>query len=100
MRAGEARGDSDQLSLGQKERESMTPSRQQSIKRAVWSAVAAGVVLAAFIAAVHPSVLAQGGRTNERWVGTWATAVVARPQPAAQPPAAAQPQSQQAPAAS
>src|SRR5262245_61111334 len=40
--------------------------------------LAAGLVVAA-LAAV-PSMHAQAGRTGDRWVGTWATAVVARPQ--------------------
>jgi lysophospholipase L1-like esterase len=40
----------------------------------------AGIALALSILAAHP-VLAQRGRTNEHWVGTWATAVIGRPQP-------------------
>jgi lysophospholipase L1-like esterase len=38
----------------------------------------AGLVAGA--ASVVPSIHAQTGRTGDRWVGTWATAVVARPQ--------------------
>src|SRR5205823_8040765 len=39
----------------------------------------AGAALALYLFAGHAPVLAQGGRP-EHWVGTWATAVVARPQ--------------------
>src|SRR5438876_1471456 len=39
----------------------------------------AGAALALYLVAGHAPVLAQGGR-SEHWVGTWATAVVARPQ--------------------
>ena len=48
----------------------------------------AGAALALYVFASHASVLAQGGRA-EHWVGTWATAVVARPQvaPAGRGPA-------------
>ena len=45
-----------------------------------WSA---GVVLTFVILAIfasHPAALAQGGRSQEHWVGTWATAPVPRPQ--------------------
>jgi lysophospholipase L1-like esterase len=48
-----------------------------TVGRFVSSATAA-TAIAAFLLLTGPSVLAQSG---ERWVGTWATAVVARPQP-------------------
>ncbi len=41
----------------------------------------AGVALALYVLAVQPPVLAQNGRADH-WVGTWATAVVPRPQAA------------------
>ena len=46
--------------------------------------VAVGATLVACLVALQPSVLAQGGTGNEHWVGTWATAMVARP-PDAEP---------------
>ena len=39
-----------------------------------------GVALALYVLAGHSPALAQGGRNGDHWVGTWATAVVARPQ--------------------
>jgi lysophospholipase L1-like esterase len=70
----------------------------------------AGTALAVYLCATQPTTLAQSARGREHWVGTWATAVVARVPPgqgqaaqgaaqrgqAAQPPAAA---GQTAPAA-
>ena len=41
----------------------------------------AGVALALYVLAGHPPALAQNGRADH-WVGTWATAVVPRPQAA------------------
>ena len=40
----------------------------------------AGVALVTAISALPLSLGAQAGRSGDRWVGTWATAVVARPQ--------------------
>src|SRR5437016_1966806 len=45
------------------------------------SARIAGAALALYLVAGHAPAAAQGGR-QEHWVGTWATAVVARPQAA------------------
>ena len=46
----------------------------------------AGLVLVWCLLAVQPLVLTQGGQSDEHWVGTWATAVVAQPPtPAADP---------------
>src|SRR5205807_2224450 len=36
--------------------------------------------LAIYTVSSHPSVLAQNGAATEHWVGTWATALVARAQ--------------------
>jgi lysophospholipase L1-like esterase len=51
-------------------------------------------VLAASILAFHPAARAQSGTSNEHWVGTWATAVVARASVPA-PPAAGRGQAPQ-----
>jgi lysophospholipase L1-like esterase len=40
----------------------------------------AGAALALYVLAGNPSAMAQGGRGADHWVGTWATAAVARPQ--------------------
>lgn len=59
-------------------------------------------VVAGFLLALPPVLAAESGRSDEHWVGTWATAVVARPQgpqgfgpfgrgPANQPQAPGQP---------
>ena len=45
----------------------------------------AGTVLALSLFAIQPLGLAQDDRGGEHWVGTWATAVVARPQTPSQP---------------
>ena len=60
-------------------------------KTTVFRTLAIGALaLGLAAAAVHPALDAQAGRTGDRWVGTWATAVVARPQgPLAPPPAVA-----------
>src|ERR1700674_2629148 len=51
-------------------------------RRPIWKRVGSSVATAAALAfvffALHPPILAQ--RAGERWVGTWATAEVARPQ--------------------
>ena len=51
-------------------------------RRPIWgrvgSSVAVAVALAVVLLAQHPTMLAQGA--GERWVGTWGTAEVARPQ--------------------
>ncbi|MEO8256438.1 MAG: SGNH/GDSL hydrolase family protein [Acidobacteriota bacterium] len=52
------------------------------------SGVTAAAVAAAFLFLSGPAALAQSG---DRWVGTWATAVVARPQPGLAPPRTAAP---------
>ena len=44
------------------------------------STVAAAVALATCLSLSGPSALAQNGGNNDHWVGTWATAVVTRPQ--------------------
>ena len=46
--------------------------------------IVAGAVLASLLFAIHAAALAQRDRSDEHWVGTWATAVVARPQEAPQ----------------
>lgn len=54
------------------------------------SILVAAAALAFSLLEIHSPVLAQAGRTNEHWVGTWATAEVGRPQtvpPQAAPPA-------------
>src|SRR5579862_6599762 len=56
----------------------MKAVRPQSLRTRVGSALAASALVAALLVAVHPSIGAQSG--GEHWVGTWATAVVARPQ--------------------
>lgn len=57
------------------------------------------VVVALVLLAIHPAILAQGG-SNERWVGTWSTAEIGRPQtPPAPPPALPPFQPSQCPAA-
>lgn len=54
----------------------------------------AGVALVLYVLALQPVLLAQAGRTSDHWVGTWATAVVAR---APLPPPQGQGQQQPAP---
>jgi lysophospholipase L1-like esterase len=46
----------------------------------LFSSVLAGTALAACLLVSGPSALAQNGGSGDHWVGTWATAVVARPQ--------------------
>ena len=50
------------------------------------SLVFAGVALSLGVFGAHSGVHAQAGRNGEHWVGTWATAVVARPQAPLTPP--------------
>ncbi len=58
----------------------MNPTSWHSvfIRRGVRTVV--GVALALFLFTVHAPTAAQGVTSDEHWVGTWATAVVARPQ--------------------
>ena len=42
------------------------------------SRIFVGIVLATTVLAAYPSLLAQGAGGGERWIGTWATAVMAR----------------------
>ncbi len=51
--------------------------------------LSAGLVFILALAGLRPALEAQAGRSGDRWVGTWATAVVARPQGPPAPPAAA-----------
>src|SRR5690349_20414208 len=48
-------------------------------RRTLFAGCVAAAVLALVVAAVEPSIHAEGSR-GEHWVGTWSTAVVARPQ--------------------
>ena len=57
----------------------MKTTTRQVISGRFASRAAMGAMLAACLIAVQPSVLAQGGAGDEHWVGTWATALVARP---------------------
>jgi hypothetical protein len=50
----------------------------QSISRRVGSSIAAMVVLALVLLALHPILFAQSA--GEHWVGTWSTSEVGRPQ--------------------
>jgi lysophospholipase L1-like esterase len=58
--------------------------KQQSMT--VSSLLVAASILGAAVFGVQYGVQAQAGRNGERWVGTWATAVVARPQAPLTPP--------------
>jgi lysophospholipase L1-like esterase len=71
----------------------MNATRQQSVVKRVSSGLIAGAALAAYALAGHHLVSAQSARTSDHWVGTWATAVVARPQT---PPGGGQAQGQPA----
>ena len=68
----------------------MTANRQ-SILRRLTSGIIAGAALAVYVLTAHSPALAQEVGTNDHWVGTWATAVVARPQTAPQAPAPFEP---------
>src|SRR5215218_11378459 len=59
------------------------PARPRPDRARAFSAIASAVVCAAVLATLHPAVLAQSQRN--RWVGTWATAEVGRPQAPAAP---------------
>src|SRR6476646_11085995 len=59
------------------------------LRRCMWLAFA-GLALGLVLAGLNPALQAQPRRNGEHWVGTWATAVVARPQaPLTPPPAVA-----------
>lgn len=66
----------------------MNPTRWRSVD--VWrgAIVVVGVALASCLFTTHLVFAAQDGRSGEHWVGTWATAVVARPQASPQRPQA------------
>lgn len=57
------------------------------------------VLAVAFVLFLAAPAWAQGRKTPDHWITTWATAVVARPQPVAPPPQAAPPAGGPAPAA-
>jgi lysophospholipase L1-like esterase len=63
----------------------MSTTKRQVMVGRFASRVAVATALVAWLVAVQPSVLAQGGAGSQHWVGTWATAMVARP-PDADPP--------------
>jgi lysophospholipase L1-like esterase len=69
----------------------MIMTQDRRLGRRVFSTRLLGGVLAAAVLAAAVSVRAQGPRAGERWVGTWATAVMVRTPPT--------PQTQQAPQA-
>jgi lysophospholipase L1-like esterase len=48
------------------------------LRRSVVTRRIAGVLLVLCVLALQPVLLAQSGRASDHWVGTWATAVVAR----------------------
>ena len=59
--------------------------------------IVASAAIACSLLAARPALLAQGGRSNQHWVSTWATAVVARLQaPQGQAPQGQAPQAQNA----
>jgi lysophospholipase L1-like esterase len=71
----------------------MTTHTRRRLLEPIRSAFAVAAVLAASILTVHP-IAQQGG--GEHWVGTWATAVVGRPQNPTPPAPAAAPAAGQA----
>src|SRR5579872_4698624 len=58
----------------------MRPVTQLSIRKRLMLGLLASVALFAYLLSTHATLLAQADRTTEHWVGTWATALVARPQ--------------------
>jgi len=47
----------------------------------IFGRLTAAAILTFSLVAIDPALLAQSGRSTQHWVGTWATAGVARPQP-------------------
>ena len=76
----------------------MKPIKRQSFPGDVPSRVAVCVALAFSFLAIHPALIAQGGRSGDHWVATWVTANLARP-PQGQPPQAGRGQAPQGQAA-
>ena len=72
----------------------MSLTRDRIVRR-LSSRALIGLVLTTAVLAAYPLLRAQGGRSGQYWVGTWATAVMARvpaaptPAPNTQPPQAA-----------
>ena len=58
----------------------MNPSRRQSVSVRHGRSIAVGAALALVLFTFQAVAATQGGISDEHWVGTWATALVVRPQ--------------------
>lgn len=56
----------------------MKPVDRQLTSQRAFRGIVTSTALAVLFLVIHPALLAQGSRSNEHWVGTWATAVIAR----------------------
>jgi lysophospholipase L1-like esterase len=75
----------------------MITTKDRGLVRRLSSKLLLGGALAVAVLAAYVSVLAQGPRGGERWVGTWATAVMLRVPPSQTPPGQVQASQAQAP---